>query len=440
MIKMKTLTMADTTFEICDEQARKDIKNINPAGAKVGQTIIVEEVDDSGKPIKWKAADYQEKTHYIRNTTHRVASLPETSFYFEQIGDNLYQYTVQWIPEYDVDKQYFIKYDGTEYCCTAQTLLFDNNFDIILLGNGSLAAAVEPSVELPDTGEPFLIALIPASLMTAILVQSDINTHIFSVEYEEPDIQAIPSKFLPEGVPFREWSYKTIAKDQHFVISSEEYDDPIALLAPIFYKGKIGSFYEIIFDGTQYNSVCQEYQDGCTLIGNAGAISVEQDTGEPFMIISAPPEFTGTDTGYTVIFAKPGMHTITIRGEFVMEKAIDTALLPKDFMPVKYIEAYVDSSNTSNYGITIMTDNDRLETILENSQPVLRLYNNLGTASPIYEYKDFHHVGHSYGTHRFSLQNLINDDLEVETIGVYISGGVRYHFHKTIDLATMTAK
>lgn len=34
--------------------------------ATVGQTIVVKEVDDEGKPTEWEAADYQPRTHYMK--------------------------------------------------------------------------------------------------------------------------------------------------------------------------------------------------------------------------------------------------------------------------------------------------------------------------------------------------------------------------------------
>lgn len=106
--------------------------------AEVGQTIVVEEVDASGKPTKWKAAEYQPRTHYqgvveIYNAT--LTGLTESEVlmegFFMQAGET-----------------YHVTWNGVEYTCVC--IEVPDAGGTCYIGNGVYFG-------LGDTGEPFCI-------------------------------------------------------------------------------------------------------------------------------------------------------------------------------------------------------------------------------------------------------------------------------------------
>jgi hypothetical protein len=111
--------------------------------AEVGQTIVVEEVDASGKPTKWKAAEYQPRTHWTENAT----ILPETVVEVDPdagMGLIPVDFTVEG------DKKYTVKYNGVDYaveCTVAEDGMFMGNI-------GSLGESFE---DLPVTNAPFAL-------------------------------------------------------------------------------------------------------------------------------------------------------------------------------------------------------------------------------------------------------------------------------------------
>lgn len=107
--------------------------------AEVGQTILVEEVDDSGKPTKWKAVDYQPRTHYkgimeLFNAT--LTGLSESEVLLEGFS-------------MQAGETYYVTWNGVEYTCVCVEV--PDTGGICLIGNASVLG-------LEDTGEPFVIA------------------------------------------------------------------------------------------------------------------------------------------------------------------------------------------------------------------------------------------------------------------------------------------
>lgn len=85
--------------------------------AEVGQTIIVKEVDASGKPTKWESAEYQPRTHYEEGS-------------FETLCDCVYEqkrlgafFDID-VFELTLGKKYTVTLDGVSY--QAETFLDEN--------------------------------------------------------------------------------------------------------------------------------------------------------------------------------------------------------------------------------------------------------------------------------------------------------------------------
>ena len=109
--------------------------------AKVGQTIVVKEVDANGKPTAWESADYQPRTHW----SEPVEVLPETTVEIDPeagLGLIPYEFTVEG------GKKYTVAYNGVEYA-DCECIELDGKFVI-----GNIGTTFEG---FPVTGHPFVI-------------------------------------------------------------------------------------------------------------------------------------------------------------------------------------------------------------------------------------------------------------------------------------------
>lgn len=159
-----------------------------PTAAAVGQTIIVEEVDESGKPTKWKAADYQKKIcgdelSYI---------VPETTVNYEN-GDT---------GELTIDtllvegKQYVVTWEGVDYTCVCFTVSDDGTI-VYAIGNRILIDGET------DTGEPFVFMtaiMDGAKSVAGIPVDESVTSFTFSVKGEVAI--PIPAPYLTNALPY----------------------------------------------------------------------------------------------------------------------------------------------------------------------------------------------------------------------------------------------
>ena len=158
--------------------------------AEVGQTIIVEEVDAGGKPTKWRAADYQPRTHYEgEEKALFIDAVPEYSAELDapiiNVGTDL---------ELTDGHIYRLTYNGVERECEARTFDFgDGGEPLVYLGNGSAINSI-----LPDTGEMFLFA--PIGNGIAFFAPFDSLEELpTAVSLTESLLVKIPKKFLPSS-------------------------------------------------------------------------------------------------------------------------------------------------------------------------------------------------------------------------------------------------
>lgn len=114
--------------------------------ATVGQTIVVEEVDVNGKPTKWKATDYQERTHWEDEdgTVHKIDNKYINSEWMatkEVSGDDTLHIPEQKISgslwnnlkvSLQLNSTYDVYINGVKYVCVAKE---EDGF--IILGNNS---------------------------------------------------------------------------------------------------------------------------------------------------------------------------------------------------------------------------------------------------------------------------------------------------------------
>jgi hypothetical protein len=152
--------------------------------ATVGQTIIVKEVGENGKPTKWESADYQPRTHY----TAEAEILPETTFTLDNAMCILGAFL------FTVGDTYKVTWDRVEYECVA--------VDFSAMQAGVVALGNLGDYGLEDTGEPFVI-MSGDAFGGSMGMSMDADATSATVKITgNVDVQ-IPEKYIPSSVyPF----------------------------------------------------------------------------------------------------------------------------------------------------------------------------------------------------------------------------------------------
>ena len=163
---------------------------VNPSAAEIGQTIIVKEVDENGKPTAWEAADHQPRTHY--STVGDKIYLAETTLTLDDgLGMILEGTSFE-------DGTYIVNFNGVEYTCQS----FDwstSGVSFWAIGNGCLLDG-----ELEDTGESFAAVYIDAAALMVLTQDSSMTETTISIIHKDAEtICQIPDKYLPAYLPFR---------------------------------------------------------------------------------------------------------------------------------------------------------------------------------------------------------------------------------------------
>ena len=157
--------------------------------AEVGQTIVVEEVDGSGKPTKWRAADYQPRTHW----QGEKVMCAENTFEAGLIGNNIVAHGFD-IMGLTIGKTYIVVFDGVSYTCVAEagTASLDgvNMYDVISIGNLSMFGGT-------DNGLPFILGDIPNynGIAMGVCLPHVYGEHTLSVTGVD-EINTIPEKYV----------------------------------------------------------------------------------------------------------------------------------------------------------------------------------------------------------------------------------------------------
>lgn len=172
-----------------------DTKITSPATATVGQTIIVKEVDASGKPTEWEAADYQPRTH----GKEIVELLPNTTASFvEEVGG----FMVECDFEFVVGNAYRVNWNGVIYNCVAVDMDGD-----AAIGNVDMVTGTG------DSGEPFFVGALEGSL---IAVPLDGSTELV-IGVSGEVYQTIDKNYLPTDIMYGypKYSYGAFDLEQY---------------------------------------------------------------------------------------------------------------------------------------------------------------------------------------------------------------------------------
>ena len=173
----------DATFYIDTDEDPPEAGSGMDVTAEVGQTIVVEEVDASGKPVKWRAADYQPRTHWME----WVEVVPEQTLAFVEDAGG---YMTETDLVFAADETYRVTLDGVTYDREPVEMVIDGvAIGVYGIGN-TLALGGE------DTGEPFFAACMEGFLQVVMLEPTPEITISISV----PQLHKIPEQYLHGGI------------------------------------------------------------------------------------------------------------------------------------------------------------------------------------------------------------------------------------------------
>lgn len=150
--------------------------------ASVGQTIIVKEVDENGKPTKWEAVDHQERTHWEIDNAHYI---PETTLAINEDGVCMVIGNIDIIE----GETYTVNYNGTSYECVCVEVE-----GVSYLGDVSVLGGTE------STGEPFCIAsMIDNGEIIYIILPID-GAQSVTMSILGKEIVKIPDKYMSDSI------------------------------------------------------------------------------------------------------------------------------------------------------------------------------------------------------------------------------------------------
>lgn len=106
----------------------------------------------------------------------------------------------------------------------------------------------------------------------------------------------------------------------------------------------VGEQYTVNWNGTEYNCTCVELDSGtgikAPILGNAGALGMGDDTGEPFLFAISPPDMV-EEAGYGAgVYAFDGSTELTISITGMVETVTP---IPQKYLP-KPVFLYTDGT------------------------------------------------------------------------------------------------
>lgn len=142
----------------------------------------------------------------------------------------------------------------------------------------------------------------------------------------------IKQEHLPEGYPYSEVSEAFILPETSVDIDPDSGEGYIATQFELV----VGQTYYVSYNGTDYECVCGTYElEGVSfaVLGNIGAMTGGTDTGEPFIVLVAPPEIAAQMGASGMLFGLDGITpaTLSIKGITEVNTPIAQKFLPKGY-------------------------------------------------------------------------------------------------------------
>ena len=249
--------------------------------AEVGQTIVVREVDENGKPTAWEAAEYQPRTHWKTETVKTVLESTELPF-VEDTGTFVLMDAVDVV----AGNTYTVNWNGTEYTCTAIEFDLDGIPAAVL---GDIYTATGGEVGTAPTGEPFLAVVVPADYaeMVGMGLQvmpldgaESVTLAIdgVSYEYHQLDSRYIKDMYRTDEEVNTVFADIEIPEDTSNAVTYIPTDIPVS--------ASVGDIAIFTLDGVVYEREWGTLDAMSVVYVGNPAILFENgvDTGEPFLI------------------------------------------------------------------------------------------------------------------------------------------------------------
>jgi hemerythrin-like domain-containing protein len=192
--------------------------------ASVGQTIVVEEVDADGKPTKWKAAEFQERTHWSEEGKVPVLDIPVgvsglDTTYGAFTFNLLFNEYAGSIP---LSAIMSVEYDGVEYTNLAGFASGGMQF----FGNLYFLNTIF-GTSFENTGEPFIIGG-DTSGMIVLTTDNESTRHSIQIYIEGTYHHRIDRCYQPQ-LPVVDLTkyYTTIKENGATTISGDNYYEEV---------------------------------------------------------------------------------------------------------------------------------------------------------------------------------------------------------------------
>lgn len=307
-------------------------KVTSPSSAKVGQAVVVEAVDEKGKPLSYTAADNaggsadwnvhdENADGYIKNRTHWKNVLQTYGLLYDEtvveFKNNLSTIAGVGTSNIIQGNIYIVYWNGTAYECTATGTY---------LGNGSLINAGD------DTGEPFCFEYMTATGSYVMKSTSDAESVTIKVErpekaeWKQLDPRFMPDMYYTEGGLVELLPETTVTMSVKNGASEGFYTSPIGLV--------VGHSYVVNWNGVEYECVSVDISDtiglSCVGIGDLSEFG-STGNGEPFVVLEFFDELFIAENGICVnIGSYEGLSEVTFT---ITQNAEIVHKIPAKFIP-----------------------------------------------------------------------------------------------------------
>lgn len=377
---------------------------------KTAETVTVKVVGK--KETVWHKLDSKYLNEALQfGAGELVEVLPETTATIDpEIGSGILPAVLDVIAE----NTYTVNWNGTEFVCIAQVYT-ENDIPGVCLGNlGVITGGT-------DTGEPFVIVCFDATTAAGIgagVVFAPLDgSASVTLSITGEVVKTIDPKYLPKSLQFGE-TVKNLLPETTLEIDWENmggavpYPSKIGLI--------VGTTYAVRWNGAEYNCMAQNVyvpngtDDGGTLyigvgIGNVGAMTGGENTGEPFAIVDASPLVeaeSGAPCAIQVLDESTTSVTLSITGAAI--KKLDNKYLDLEWTPSKKLATRVEvfPENTVDAAGDTIPLTEEFMACAENKAPYVVTWNGV----------EYTCTGLTFGV-EFAIGNLymINPDLAPDT-------------------------
>lgn len=287
---------------------------VYPASASVGQTIVVKEVDENGKPTKWESADYQPRTHWEEEKAIITDAPIIRDEEIDIVGFNA---DIEFVP----GCYYTATYNGEKHTALCHQYTFEGE-TVVFVGNGGIQG-------LEDTGESFFMFCIPDDEFVVFIPMDVMNGEAempTSVSVTETTRVKIPTKYVPSLEEMRT-NIAVILPETTVEIDVEQGFGVI----PHDFTLEEGKEYTVRYNGVDYIVSNGIQMEGVFAMGNMGAIEEGVPvTNDPFVIASEEGENVD-GSGFVrvwMVFSLDGSTSVTLS-----IKEIKSVTVPPRYLP-----------------------------------------------------------------------------------------------------------